>query len=139
MIWASANRKEKVLWTGTNKYLLLSQPGWDKIFYFVGSNTFSQKFRLKQRESDATKGVQNSGKLGFNLQIYYISINASFDFLFFIEFMRFGKSGTHAFTVVNCRDLCTLVPLSADIFKAGSNPVCSSLELKYFFVLSSMH
>ena len=82
MIWASANRKEKVLWTGTNKYLLLSQPGWDKIFYFVGSNTFSQKFRLKQRESDATKGVQNSGKLGFNLQIYYISINASFDFWF---------------------------------------------------------
>ena len=60
-----------------------------------------------------------------------------FDFL--IEFMMFGESGIHAFTVVNCRDLCILVPLSADIFKAGSNPVCSSLELKYFFVLSSMH
>ena len=30
-------------------------PGWDKIFHFVGANTFSQKFRPKQRESDATK------------------------------------------------------------------------------------
>ena len=40
-----------------------------------------------------------------------------FDFL--IEFMMFGESGIHAFTVVNCRDLCILVPLSADIFKAG--------------------
>ena len=29
--------------------------GWDKIFHFVGANTFSQKFRPKQRESDATK------------------------------------------------------------------------------------
>ena len=28
--------------------------GWDKIFYFVGTNTFSRKFRPKQRESDAT-------------------------------------------------------------------------------------
>ena len=27
-----------------------------------------------------------------------------FDFL--IEFMMFGESGIHAFTVVNCRDLC---------------------------------
>ena len=32
-----------------------TQPGWDKIFHFVGANTFSQKFRPKQRESDATK------------------------------------------------------------------------------------
>ena len=38
--------------------------GWDKIFYFVGTNTFSQKFRPKQRESDTTEGVQNSGNLG---------------------------------------------------------------------------
>ena len=32
----------------------MSQTGWDKIFYFVGADTFSQKFRPKQRESDAT-------------------------------------------------------------------------------------
>ena len=38
--------------------------GWDKIFYFVGANTFGQKFRPKQRESDATEDVQNSGNLG---------------------------------------------------------------------------
>ena len=43
------------------RYML---PGWDKIFCFVGANTFSQKFRPKQRESDATEGVQNSGNLG---------------------------------------------------------------------------
>ena len=41
-------------------------PGWDKIFYFVEANTFSQKFRPKQRESDATKDVQNSGNLGIS-------------------------------------------------------------------------
>ena len=63
--------------------------GWDKIFYFVGTNTFSQKFRPKQRESDATKGVQNSGNLGINLQIYYISINASFDFFFLWQKISF--------------------------------------------------
>ena len=40
--------------------------GWDKIFYFVGANTFNKKFRLKQRESDATKDVQNSGDLGIS-------------------------------------------------------------------------
>ena len=40
--------------------------GWDKIFYFVGANTFNQKFRPKQREPDATKDVQNSGNLGIS-------------------------------------------------------------------------
>ena len=43
-----------------------AEPGWDKISYFVGANTFSQKFRPKQRESDATKDVQNSGNLGIS-------------------------------------------------------------------------
>ena len=40
-----------------SNYILSSYsiPGWDKIFHFVGANTFSQKFRLKQRESDTTK------------------------------------------------------------------------------------
>ena len=38
--------------------------GWDKIFYFVGANTFSQKFRPEQRESDATEYVQNNGNFG---------------------------------------------------------------------------
>ena len=42
------------------------KPGLDKTFYFVGTNTFSQKFRPKQRESDATKGTQNSGNLDIN-------------------------------------------------------------------------
>ena len=45
-------------------------PGWDKIFYFVGANTFSQKFHPKQRESDATEGVQNSGNLGIRYVVY---------------------------------------------------------------------
>ena len=40
--------------------------GWDKIFYFVGANTFSQKFRPKQLESDATEDAQNSGYLGIS-------------------------------------------------------------------------
>ena len=35
--------------------LIGSRTGRDKIFHFVGANTFSQKFRPKQRESDATK------------------------------------------------------------------------------------
>ena len=43
-----------------------SQTGWDKIFYFVGANTFSQKFCPKQRESDATKDVQNSCNSGIS-------------------------------------------------------------------------
>ena len=38
----------------------------DKIFYFVGTNTFSQKFHPKQLESDAAKDVQNSGNLGIS-------------------------------------------------------------------------
>ena len=42
------------------------QPGWDKKIYFVGANTFSQKFLLKQRESDATEDVQNSGNSGIS-------------------------------------------------------------------------
>ena len=42
------------------------EAGWDKIFYFVGANTFNKKFRLKQRESDATKDVQDSGNLGIS-------------------------------------------------------------------------
>ena len=46
-----------------------SWPGWDKIFYFVGANTFSQKFRPKQRESDTTEGVQNTGNLGIKYGI----------------------------------------------------------------------
>ena len=40
------------------------KPGWDKIFYFVGANTFSRKLRPKQLESDATKDAQNSGNFG---------------------------------------------------------------------------
>ena len=49
--------------------------------------------------------------------------------------MRFGESGTQVLTVVNCRDLWTFVPLSADRFRAGSNPVCSSLVFKKDLVL----
>ena len=41
-----------------------SGPGWDKIFYFVGAITFSQRFHPKQQESDTTEGIQNSGNLG---------------------------------------------------------------------------
>ena len=41
-------------------------PGWDKTFYFVGADAFSQKFRPKQRDSDATKSLKNSGNLAFN-------------------------------------------------------------------------
>ena len=40
--------------------------GWDRIFYFMEANTFSQKFGPKQRESDATEDVQNSGNLGIS-------------------------------------------------------------------------
>lgn len=43
-----------------------TKPGWDEICYFVGANNFSQKFRLKQRESDVTEDVQNSGNLGIS-------------------------------------------------------------------------
>ena len=67
---------------GSHEVKYFIPPCWDKIFYFVGANTFNQKFCPKQRESDATKGVQNSGNLGINLQIYIIFINASFDFFF---------------------------------------------------------
>ena len=42
------------------------EAGWNKIFYFVGANTFSRKFCPKQRESDKTKDVQNSGYLGIS-------------------------------------------------------------------------
>ena len=47
----------QILWVG----------GWGfQIFYFVGANTFSPKFRLKQRESDTTEDVQNTGNLGIS-------------------------------------------------------------------------
>ena len=36
------------------------------MFFFVGANSFSQKFRLKHQESDATEDVQNSGNLGIS-------------------------------------------------------------------------
>ena len=41
-------------------------PGWDKIFHFVGANTFNQKFCTKQRELDSTEDIQNSGNLGIS-------------------------------------------------------------------------
>ena len=41
-------------------------PGWDKTFNFVGADAFSQKFRPKQRDSDATKSLKNSGNLALN-------------------------------------------------------------------------
>jgi len=41
-------------------------PGWEKTFYFVGGDAFNQKFRPKQRESDATKSLKNSGNLALN-------------------------------------------------------------------------
>ena len=67
--------------------LTFSGPGWDKIFYFVGANTFSLKFRQKQRESDVTEGVQSSGNLGVKYGVYKsifsVSINANLDFCFF--------------------------------------------------------
>ena len=40
--------------------------GWDKTFYFVGTEAFGQKFRPKQRESDATKNLKNSGNSTLN-------------------------------------------------------------------------
>ena len=43
--------------------------GWDKIFYLMGANTFSQKFCPKQWESAATEDIQNSGNLGIYLFI----------------------------------------------------------------------
>ena len=49
---------------------MLCQAGWDKIFYFVGTNTFSRKFRPKQRESDATESVKKSGNLGIKYVVY---------------------------------------------------------------------
>ena len=45
-----------------------SSAGWDKTFYFVGADAFSQKFRPKQRDSDATKSLKNSGNLALNGQ-----------------------------------------------------------------------
>ena len=38
----------------------------DKTFYFVGTEAFGQKFRPKQRESDATKNLKNSGNSTLN-------------------------------------------------------------------------
>ena len=43
--------------------------GWDRIFYFMEANTFSQKFGPKQRESDATEDIQNSGTLGISSSV----------------------------------------------------------------------
>ena len=48
----------------------LSYAGWDKIFYFMGANTFSKKFCPKHRESDAKEGVQNSNNLGIKYVFY---------------------------------------------------------------------
>ena len=55
-----------VTYTRTKQHVGAAQPGWDRIFYFVGANTFSKKFRPKQRKSDATKDFQNSGNLGMS-------------------------------------------------------------------------
>ena len=44
----------------------ITETGWDKIFYFVGADAFSQKFCPKQREIDATEDVQISGNLGIS-------------------------------------------------------------------------
>ena len=53
----------------------------------MGANTLSQKFCPKQRESDVTEGVQNSGNLGVKYGVYKsifsVSINANLDFCFF--------------------------------------------------------
>ena len=47
------------IWRKGPSFLGGIEPGWDEIFYFVGANTFSQKFCPKQRESDTTEGVKD--------------------------------------------------------------------------------
>ena len=69
-----------ILWFG------ISESGWDKIFYFLGANTFSQNFHPKQRESGATEDVKNSGILGisscdkifFNCGMKFVPVTRSF-------------------------------------------------------------
>jgi len=59
-----------------------AEPGWDKIFCFVGTNIFRQKFRPKQRESDATEDVQIALiwvlNMGFTNLYFYLWQETSF-------------------------------------------------------------
>ena len=65
------------------------RPGWDKTFYFVGADAFRQKFRPKQRESDATKNFENSGNLTLNKwNLLYESLYESLNVCFFPLFKQ---------------------------------------------------
>ena len=69
--WGGGNRDSTNFWVGWDSpWWSRVPPGWDKIFYFVGTNTFSRKFCPKQRESDATESVQKSGNLGIRYVVY---------------------------------------------------------------------
>ena len=54
---------------GANRCYVLAHgaPGWYKIFNFVRANSFSQKFRPKQQESDTREGI---GNLGIEYVVY---------------------------------------------------------------------
>ena len=67
----------------------VSETGRDKTFYFVGADAFRQKFRPKQRESDATKNLKNSGNSTLNkLNLLYESLYESLDFYFLLLFKQ---------------------------------------------------
>ena len=76
--------------------------GWDKIFYFVGADAFRQKFRPKQRESDATKNLENSSNSTLNkLNLLYESLYESLDFCFFLLFKQFFPLDKSIFLIFN--------------------------------------
>ena len=98
----------------------------------MGADAFRQKFRPKQRESDATKNLKNSGNSTLNkLNLLYESLYESLDFYFLLLFKQSFPLDKSIFSILAIQFL-----LVNDFFPWKVN---FFLERKFLWVKQIIH